>query len=230
MRIRAAIEGNLEEIMEQELEDATAGVAAGIEQAVHMLQMEFREQTSRAGLGVGLTKAWRRKFWRNKGLDAAGLVYHKTSRIILAHDRGGIIRAKNRKYMAIPTPEAIRMAKTKLGVGRFGKVTPGNWPKNLPPLRYVPRSGNLALLVVDEVRITKTGRISKAKRTKKGKLGRGASTLVAFILVRQIRLKKVLDLDRAKRKVQNRLPDLIGNEYKTTPIEINAPLRVTGRR
>ena len=217
MRIRAAIEGNLEKIMEQELKDATVGVVVGIEQAAQLLKTRLRSQVTRAGMGVGLSKGWRAKAWKNEGLDAAALVYHKSSKIIRAFDEGVTIRPKGRKFLAIPTPDALRMAKRS--VGRFGKVTPGTWPKSLPPLRYIARRRGADLLVVDEVRRSKTGRISRAKRTKTGRLGRGASTVIAFYLVRQIRIKKTVDIQGAKDRVRRLLPRLILRNYPTSPMK-----------
>lgn len=217
MRVKAAIEGNLNAIMKQEVVDATAGVVAGIQQATDLLQSGQRSQITRAGLGRGLSKGWRKKFYRNEGLDAAGLVYHKSRKIITAFDQGTVVRVKKRKYLAIPTEHARKMAKRS--VGRFGSVTPGSWPKNLPPLRYVPRRGAPDLLVVDEVRITKTGRISKAKRTKTGKMGRGASTVVAFVLIRQIRIDKRIDVDKVSERAHRLMPELINRNIRTSPVK-----------
>lgn len=215
MRLTAAIQGDLERYMRQEAADATAGVLAGIEEATDLLQELQRAQIRRAGLGTGLEKGWRKKFYKNQGLDAAGVVYHKTSKIIRAFDRGVTIRARRTRYLAIPTEEAVRLARRR--VGRFGKLSPANWPSNLPPLRYVPRRGGPDLLVLDEMRVSASGRITKARRTKTGRMGKGAATVVAFVLVRQVKLEKKLDIDRASEQVASQLPQMIQRHYRTGP-------------
>ena len=212
MRIIAAVHGNLMEMMDQELEAASEGVMCGVREATDMCHAGWRQQVQGAGLGVGLTKSIRQKFYPNQGLNAAGMVFGKSRRILAAFERGAVIQAHNRRYLAIPTPEADRLVRPR--VGKFGKITPRTWPGDLPPLRYVPRPGVADLLVIDEMRHTKSGRLTRA-RTRTGRLGRGAATVVMFVLVRQVTLAKRLDLDRVARRVEQELPELIRAYYRS---------------
>lgn len=215
MRIKAALEGNLEKIMQQELKDATEGVTRGVQAATDLAQAGWRAQVERAGLGQGLTKSIRKRFYPNQGMDAAGWVYAKSQRIITAFERGALVRSRRGRYLAIPTPEAVQLARRR--VGRFGKVSPANWPKSLPELRYVPRRSGPALLVADELKHTSAGRLTRARRTKTGRLGRGASSVVMFILVRQTKLPKKLDVQQVTERVEALLPRLILRYYRDTP-------------
>ena len=72
-------------------------------------------------------------------------------------------------------------------------------------LRFIYRRGVPSLLVADQARISKRG-LAVASRSK---TGRGAVTAPIFILVPQVHLRKRLDLDRAARSWEGRLPELI---------------------
>ena len=176
MRLEAAIRGDLEAIMEQELDDATGGVQRGIRRGQGLLKNRLRAQVRSAGLGNRLSKTWADKdrrgrplFWKNEGLNPAAMVRNNAPHIINAHMSGGIIRSKRGRFLAIPTPEALRM-----GRGRR-RVTPASFRGRL---RYIPRENGPDLLVKD------TG-----GKTKTGKYRKGSKTTVMFILVRQVRLK-----------------------------------------
>jgi len=212
MRLTAALKGNLEKEMQAELRDATHGAREGLRRGTDLLKKRLRTHTVRAGLGVRLAKAWRGKFYENDpGLNVAGFVWTKAQRILRGHTEGRIIRSKRSRFLAVPTENAPK----RLGRRR---VTPGNWPtQRLGPLRYVPRRSGPDLLVVDEARISaKTGRVSRAKRTKTGKMGRGAATVVMFLLLPAVRLKKRFHIEAVEGRVLSILPKLILRNYRTT--------------
>ena len=78
----------------------------------------------------------------------------------------------------------------------------------------VRRSGRSALLVVDGVRVSaQTGRVGRqAKgggRTKSGSFKQGIATVAMFVLVRQVKLRKRLNVARAAKSWTRRLPRLI---------------------
>ena len=206
MRLEAAVRGNLKAIMDQELDDATGGVQRGIRRGQGLLKQRLRAQVRSAGLGNRLSKTWADKdrrgrplFWKNEGLNPAAMVRNNAPHIINAHMSGGIIRSKRGRFLAIPTPEALRM-----GRGRR-RVTPASFRGGL---RYIPRENGPDLLVKD------TG-----GKTKTGKYRKGSKTTVMFILVRQVRLRKRLpDVDGAARRVEAMLPALILREYRSTPV------------
>ena len=83
----------------------------------------------------------------------------------------------------------------------------------------VRRSGRSALLVVDGVRMSaKTGRVSRqAKgggRTKSGSYKQGIATVVMFVLVPRVKLRKRLNVARAAERWTHRLPGLIGRKVR----------------
>ena len=213
MRIRAALKGDLDQIMRQELKDATRGVRVGMTKGTNALKGRLRSQARRAGMSKRFANTWRSKIYDNGGLNVAGLVYSKAPKIARAHAEGVTIRAKKSRFLAIPTEN---VPKNRNRRGRFTKrISPRNWPEHLyGRLRFVKRRRGPHFLVADEVRISKTGRVTKAKRTKTGRMGRGARTAVMFILLRLIRLRRRFDLPGAEKRVLRVLPDLIGRAYR----------------
>jgi len=206
MRIEAAIRGNLEAVMQQELTDATGGVQRGIRRGQRLLKERLRAHVRSAGLGNRLSKTWADKdrrgrplFWENDGLNPAAMVRSNAPHIINAHMSGAVIRARRGRFLAIPTPEAL-----KRGRGRR-RVSTNSFRGRL---RYIPRKSGPDLLVLDTGGKTKSGRYRK-----------GSKTTVMFILVRQVRLKRRLpDINGSVRRVESLLPSLILREYRSTPV------------
>ena len=212
MRLTAAIQGDLDKILQEEIRAATHGAREGIRKGTDVLKSSMRSQVTRAGLGRRLGNTWRGKFFDNdRGFNVAGFVYSKAQTIIRAHSEGVTIRPKRGRYLAIPTPSAPRR-----GANPRRRMSPSNWPTDkFGPLRLIRRRSGPDLLVADEVRISaKAGRASKAKRTKTGKMGKGATTTVMFILVRQLKLKKRLDLKGPANRMARLLPQMILRAYK----------------
>lgn len=218
MRIDAAIEGNLEEMMRQELDAATAGVQRAVRRGSDLAKGQLRSQVKRAGLGDRLAKTWQNKdrrgrplFWPNEGLNPAAMVKTSAGHIISAHMEGTLIRARNKRFLAIPTEHAKRVA----GKRRRVRISPHNWPGGKGRLRYVKRRRGPDLLILEEARLTGTGRVSVNTRTKKGSLRKGSAALVMFILVPMVKLKKrPIDIDGVVRKVESMLPAMIIREYE----------------
>ena len=76
--------------------------------------------------------------------------------------RGAVVRSKQGRFIAIPTENAPR----KGADGR--RISPSTFPEHrFGPLRFVPRSSGLSLLVVDGVRASfsrKTGELRGFRR------------------------------------------------------------------
>lgn len=203
MRLQAAIRGDLEKIMRDELDAATGGVQRGLRRAQQLVKGQLRGQVVRAGLGERLAKTWRDKdrrgrelYWANQGLDAAAMVVSSAQQIIEGH-MGATIRARSGRYLAIPTEEALRMRR-----GRR-RMSPRTFPGGMKRLRYVPRPNGPDLLVLDTGGKTKAGRYRK-----------GSSTKVMFVLVRQVSLKQRLpDVAGVVTRVEHMLPAILLREY-----------------
>ena len=69
------------------------------------------------------------------------------------------------------------------------------------------------------MRINKSGRVGRRAKggayTKTGRMKQGIATVVMFIMVPQVRLKKRLDVKREAKRWEGRLPGLIGKHMRT---------------
>lgn len=96
-------------------------------------------------------------------------------------------------------------------------MTPATFPEHrFGPLCFIYRRGQPSLLVVDGVRINKSGRVGRRVKggafTKTGRMKQGMTTVVMFILVPQVRLRKRLDVIREAKRLERKLPGLISRE------------------
>jgi hypothetical protein len=215
VKLATTIAGSIKAGMEAEIRTISKAVTAGVKEAGRGIKGDLRKQVVSAGLGMRLSRTWRERTYPNKGHDAASLVWSKAPQIIRTFDEGAVIKSKSGLWLAIPTPSA-----PKRGVG--GKrINPSNFPEHrYGPLRFVYRRGRPSLLVVDGVRINaRTGRVGRRAKggafTKTGRMKQGMTTVVMFIMVPQVRLKKRLDVKREAERWSRRLPALIQRHMRT---------------
>ncbi|OSM08757.1 hypothetical protein MAIT1_04742 [Magnetofaba australis IT-1] len=209
--------GSIRRDMEQDLRNLNRAVVDGTRDAGRGLKQDLREQVISAGLGNRLARTWRDRSYPNQGINAASLVWSKAPHIVQAFDRGVVIRGRNSRWLAIPTPQA-----PKRGVDGK-KIHPGNFPESrFGKLRFVYRPGRSSLLVVDGVRISaKTGRVGRQAKggiyTKSGRLKSGVTAVVMFVMVPQVRLRKRLDVKRVATRWATRLPEAIDDNWRGSP-------------
>lgn len=207
MRLEAAITGNLHKFMQAQAQAVEAAVTGGITEITNNIKNELRAQVQSVGLGARLAKSWQSKIYPKgrKSIEAAGWIFSKAPKIIRAFDDGVLIKSKDGFFLAIPTENA-----PKRGVG--GKrITPSNFPEHsLGRLRFVYRRGAVSLLVVDNLRAGtgKRGGFRKASDTTL-RSGRGLTTVVMFLLVPQVQLKKRLDYKRVVARWEPQIADAI---------------------
>ena len=168
------IKGDLRRVMEANITAVGQAVTAAVTETAEIMKNEMRSQVISAGLGQRLANSWRSKVYPNSGDNAAAKVYSTAPVIMGAFSSGALITARNATWLAIPTQAA---PKTVLGK----RVTPAAIEQAWGiTLRFVYRQGRSALLVADV------------------KTGYGTTGVAMFTLVRQVSLRKLLDLDRAK--------------------------------
>lgn len=217
-RLGLAIVGSLQEKLAADLKAGETAVTAAMDEAGQGLKNAYRQDIVGAGLGRRLANTWRHKRYPNKGksLKAAALVYNKAPEIVEAHASGVTIRANSAKFLAIPTQNAPKTGRDRVA------ISPTDWPTHrYGPLRFV-KTKRGGLLVVDGVRVTAKGRVSKIRGRKATKTKgaysslTGRATVVMFVLVRQVRLRKRLDLDGPARVWLDRVPELIVRNWPDT--------------
>jgi hypothetical protein len=200
MKLDLSVTGDILTAMRAEILAGEKAVTVAMRAAGSGLKSDWRTQITRARLGQRLANTIRSKTYPAAGesLEAAALVWSNAPQIIGAHDTGPLIRSKDGFWLAIPTPAA--------GKGSRGKaLTPGEWERRRGlRLRFIYRRNGPSLLVA-EGRLNSRG-LGVASRSK---TGRGKSTLPIFLLVRQVKLTKRLDLARDATRTQAAIPGLI---------------------
>lgn len=188
MRLRAAIEGNLMEYLENAYKAGAVAVTAGITQATDGLKSDMRGQVKAAGLSSRLANTWRGVVYPKgkKSISAAGEVYSNAQKIMQGFEYQTVIHGKNGFWLAIPT-DAI----PKRLMGK--KTTPELYEraKNVK-LRFVYRGRGASLLVHDYKK----------------------KTVVAFILVPQVKMPKLINFETQGQIWQDKLPGLILDNWR----------------
>ena len=201
MKIDVKFAPDIVALMRAEVAAGQKAVSTTMAQAGAGLKSAWRTQITGAGLGQRLANTIRQQVYpkgRNS-LDAAALVWSNAPVIIGAHDTGPLIRSGNGFWLAIPLPAAGKALGGK-------RVTPGMWEqKTGMKLRFVYRRRGPSLLVADAVRLNTRGQAAVSK----SKTGRGQVTAPIFILVRQVKLPKRLDLARDAERAQAAIPGSI---------------------
>ena len=211
MKLAAALSGDLRKIMAEEVKAAEDAVTAGMRQAADGLKADLRRQVTEADMGQRLANTWRAELYPKgrKSIKAAGFVFTRAPTIIRAFDQGAMIKSKHGFWLAIPTPAA--------GTGARGKrMTPGLWEQmHGARLRFIYRRGAPSLLVAENMRARAGKRGGFAKGSASAlRSGRGMTTVVMFILVPQVSLRKRLDVNAAAERWASALPELIVRNWR----------------
>jgi Family of unknown function (DUF6441) len=215
MKLVATLARSLQADMQVELRKIERAVTTSTRDAGRGLKAELRRQVGSAGLGQRLANSWRDRHYPNQRLDAASLVYTKAPQIIRAFDEGAVIRSRRGRFLAMPTGNAPRKGTD----GR--RISPSTFPEHrFGRLRFVPRSSGPSLLVVDGLRASysrQTGELRGFRRAtdRARRSGQGLTTVVMFLLVPQVKLRKHLDVARAAERWSAQLPALIEQQLRS---------------
>jgi hypothetical protein len=200
MKFKLAIDPDIATMMQAEIAAGERAVSAAIRQSALSLKTDWRGQITGAGLGARLARTIRSEDYPKgrPSLNAAALVWSNAPVIVGAHDVGPLIRSKSGLWLAIPTAAAGKST-------RGGRITPAEWERRRgTPLRFIYRSRGPSLLVA-EGRLNSRG-LGVASRAKSG---RGLASVPIFLLVRQVKLTKRLDLTKAAGAALQRIPGAI---------------------
>lgn len=207
MKIGASIDGDLAAIATEILQEAEGAVTRGVFAAGRGLRNDWRSQVRASGLGSRLANSVRQADFPRSGtsLRAASLVWTKTPDILHAFDGGVLIRGKDGLWLAIPLPAA--------GINGLGRqrITPWRWEQRTGMrLRFVYRRNGPSLLVADDARLNSRGlAAAKGDRRRRDGVLTGAQTVPVFLLLRQVKMPKKLDLDGLARDATTRLTGAI---------------------
>jgi hypothetical protein len=199
--------------------DTARAVTSAMREVTDGLKDDLRADVVDAGLDQRLANTWRGKTFPQGGvsLDAAAFVWSKAPKIVDAFDRGVTIRSKNGFWLAIPTAAAGATGLTTTGAR--ARITPGGFERRTGMrLRFVYRRGQPSLLVADNARLSKKGFARpNVGRTRGGepftRLA-GRTTIVVFILVPQVTLRKRLDVEPIAQRWANRVGPILAQHWR----------------
>ena len=183
MHLSAALHGNLSKYMEEEYKNGAKAVTLGIKSATDGLKISMRNQVKSAGLSNRLANTWRSDVYPKgkKSISAAGLVYSKAPKIMSGFEYQTIIRSKNGFWLAVPT-DAI----PKRALGK--KMTPELYERSRNTrLRFIYRRNGASLLIHERKR----------------------KSIIAFWLVPQVKMPKLINFATEGLKWQSNVPSLI---------------------
>lgn len=216
MRIDAALSGNLTEFMAAE----EKGMAVAVTDGLKAVAIPARDQVRRAianALGGKNAKSWKVKLFPKSGQSTAAAAFFfdgtNGSWVIRAMTESGAITARDGRWLAIPTQEALSVLPTRLHHNRNNRGRGGSSggaveavEQKFGGLQFVYLRGQRRAFLVAEVRATsrklKSGGVKrgfgKTKRGKTGRAGANVQTVVMFVLVPQVRraASQALDLGR----------------------------------
>ena len=188
MHLKAAVEGSLVEYMEREYQNCARAVTKGVSLAANGLKTAMRTQVKSAGLGSRLANTWRGDVYpkAKNSVSAAGVVYTKAQKIMEGFEYQTVVRSKDGLWLAIPTAAISKRIRNK-------RMTPALYERSKGVrLRFVYRKNGASLLVHEQKR----------------------KTIIAFVLVPQVRMPKLINFAAESAKWQAKLPSLILENWR----------------
>lgn len=221
MDLKLALQGNLTRILEAERKAMEAAHRRAMERAAQGLKASLRQQVEAAGLGRRVANAWRSKVYPAGGkptLSPAGLVYSNAPKIVEAFDEGAVIRSPDGHWLAIPTKNVPR---ARGGRGARRKMTPEEVEIEFnADLHFLPsRRRGVAVLAIPAVRAKSKKGFRKASSGRVAQ-GRRIRWVPMFVVIKQSKLPKKLDVARAVAEWNDRLPGLLADELASLPARV----------
>lgn len=230
MKFKVDCKPDLVKLIAVETKKAAQATTRALRDAGRELKGDWRSQIVAAGLGRNLAKSIREQSYPKRGvsLGAASAVWSKAPEIVMAHDKGGIIRAKSGRYLAIPTNYNRSSGRRS---GNKPLVTPQKMAAMKKWTYVLPTSDGRGLVwfmrVTEGASMSQTGRITRRAfvggMTLSGRgygdVGSGRKSRVdailqhgavpMFVLLPQVRLSQRLDLKRDAVHAQSSVPGRI---------------------
>lgn len=198
-----AFGASLKSAMTSELERVDRAVLEGLKEATEGLKEEMRDRTFQV-LGRKVAYAWQARHYPNRGdpRGPAGFVWSKAPRIIDFNRAERIVTPIGGAFAIAVNPVIKRGGRPMTIAEVESKFNQDLEPRRLP-------SGNIGLFA-DLVRGSSSRRPGFRQATK-GRLGAGRKVekVLMFVLVRQLRSRKRIDLVGPANRWGARIPELI---------------------
>lgn len=193
----------------EEAKAARIAATKGMKLGVDRLKTLVRGQVRGAGLGDRVANAVRGVAYPKGGtsVNPAGTVYSNAPHIMNAFEQGVTIRPVNNgnTYLAIPTKDCPRAAR-----GR--RMTPAQAEQRFgrPTILFAGR--NKGVIMFDLIRSKNNKGWRKASKGRRAQ-GRDPQRIVMFVLVRQVRLPKRLNVSAALAQAGRELPGYVAASW-----------------
>lgn len=190
LQVKLALQGiNLKDFAEGVHLRIARGARNAAEIMAARAKVRLRADVIEGGLGDKVANAWRADIYPKSAAQRthtpAVHIYSKAPLIVTAFGEATTIRAKNARYMAIPTENCPR-------VGRR-KATPVEVEAMFnQDLIIFHGRGQQMLAFVDVVKAKRPGKFRRATKGR-AKQGRKSEMVLMFVMVRQVHLTKRLD-------------------------------------
>lgn len=207
LSIAAKLSSSVTDLLELDLQGGQRAITGAMMRAGNGLKNLLRQQVVGAGLGTRLGNAWRNETYP-KGrvsLNAAAYVWSNAAAIHNAFDQAVLIKRAGGLWLAIPTENTPRSRGAR---GATSKASPFeveaqfNQDLILLPDKHNPGVKYLVLRVV-QAKNKRGWRKGTAKRLAQA---RDLHDVLMFILVKQVRMPKKLDIDRAVDQIAAQIP------------------------
>ena len=186
MRLKAAVQGNLSEIMEDEIRQLSRGLRKALGRTGGRLRRELIADSRQAGLGR-MAKTWRYKIYGPRTqLNQALYVYPKgkpggtVNQAMAAHEYGAEISASGGKYLTIPTAFNKPLGRQKAKGAAL--VSAQEMFNNKNNTFVIPRQNGPGLIWM--LRVEEGKRTTASGRIKRLALGRGLTNPTPQVLKR----------------------------------------------
>lgn len=212
MRLDAKAIGDIRRNLRKETEFISRLATKATKEATNGLKADLRNDVVGSGFGVRLSRTWQSKIYDDNGVDVKGFVYSRAPEIIESFDQGAVIRAREGRYLAIPTQNAPKRINRR-------KPTPDLYIEHKGDLRFVRSNRGTAFLVADDRRASysrKTGEFRGFRKASQRSLktGRGLTTVVMFILIPTAKMPKKLDVQKIADQWGIKHIDLMVKQYR----------------
>jgi hypothetical protein len=207
LQVKLALSGDLKDYAQQAHLRIARGARIAAEKQAARAKLALRGDVRRAGLGDRLANTWRVNVFPKSASvhthSPAVFVKDTAPEIVTAHGLGATIRSRDGLWLAIPTENVPRVARSgnQAATGRRGtrfqsRATPQEVESLFDQdLIFIRGRGGQMLAFIDK---TLGGRLKRARK------GRSVATVQArfdrlvlmFVMVRQVTLRKRLDWPR----------------------------------
>jgi hypothetical protein len=233
--LKAAVVGNLSGFMKSEVVRVAGGLKRAVARAGAASQADLRAQARAGGFadgGKALANSWRLQVFPRPGVGPTSFrpaadVTSRMPRIAQIFDRGALVRARGGTYLAIPTP--VNRIGKRDGAGKWtvrvtaqemirggGFVVYTNNPRCrlwcLPLRTETSKRGRVSLFAGQYAQIF-TGKM-KGAAAARAAFAASRSFVPMFFLMRQVALKKRLDVAAVRRLAAKRFARAAAEELR----------------